>query len=97
VRLASSGFVIGWAFKTRAIVHPTADVVLGAGLVSHQNGDVIGGVGVTALRGGAELNLTRSVRLTASVGWRGIAASNSDVRRDLNGLEGLVGVRVGWF
>ncbi len=97
VRLASSGFVIGWAFKTRAMIHPTADVVLGGGLVSHRDGDVIGGVGLTAVRGGAELNLTRSVRLTASVGWRGIAAPSREVRRDLNGLEGLVGIRVGWF
>lgn len=97
VRLASSGFVLGWAFKTRSMFHPTADVVFGAGVVSHSNGGVIGGVGLTAVRGGAELNVTRSVRLTASVGWRGISAPNPEVRRDLDGFEGLVGVRVGWF
>ena len=97
VRLTSSGFLVGWTFETRSVVHPTVDAVFGAGLVRDGDGDVLGGVGLYGLRGGAELNLTRSVRVGASLGWRGISAHNDTVRRDLDGLEGLVAVRLGWF
>lgn len=97
VQLLSSGFLLGWTFETRSVVHPTFDAVFGGGIVQDADGDVLGGVGVLALRGGAELNITRSVRVGASLGWRGISTHNDQVRRDLDGIEGLLAVRLGFF
>ena len=97
VQLASTGWLMGLTFNQRKLVHPVFDVVFGGGIVSRRDGPVYGSVGTSVIRGGAELNLTRSIRLTATLGWSGIASPNPSVRTDLNGLEAAIGVRVGWF
>jgi len=97
VNFVYGGVQPGVILWTRAVIHPRLDILLGGGTVyDTDTWHVIGHAAVSVPRLGAELNITRAIRLSGDVSWRTVAAP-ADVRAGFSSVQAGLTLRIGWM
>lgn len=91
------GFQPGLILWSGAFIHPRFDILLGTGAVIDTNtGRLLAMAPVGVPRLGAELNVSRALRLSANVGYRFVDAPGQ-AREAFSGFEAGLTLRFGWM